>query len=263
MVGPALPVSACYPIIGIAGQADRDAFRQERAKGLSAAAGSADRESVVRQVIAELPLDARAEQGPERAVRAGDPDGDFGGWAGLSCLETVLERRDQDFLIERPLEPEIKDLFRPEMHVGGDFRGSAADTVHRIDPVQQDREIHGLCLLRDRRAPLQAVRAPDHVIDRAEAEGSHDLAELFRDEQHEVHDVFGLAFKTFPELLVLGRDAERAGVFVADAHHHTAQTDKGRGGETEFFRTEQGSDRHVPAAHQFSVCFQDDAEIDK
>ena len=59
---------------------------------------------------------------------------------------------------------------------------------------------------------------------RAEAELGHDLAQLLGDEEHEVDDVLGLARELLAQLRVLRRDADRAGVEVADAHHDAAAT---------------------------------------
>ena len=38
-------------------------------------------------------------------------------------------------------------------------------------------------------AHFNEIRASDHFIDRAEAEFSHELTHLLRDQAHEVHDV--------------------------------------------------------------------------
>ena len=56
----------------------------------------------------------------------------------------------------------------------------------------------------------------------AHAQPGHDLAQLLGHEQHEVHHVFRLARETPAQLGVLRRDAHRAGVQVAHAHHHAA-----------------------------------------
>ena len=69
--------------------------------------------------------------------------------------------------------------------------------------------------------------------------------------------MLGFSLKAPPELLVLGGNAHGAGVFGADAHHHTAHADQGRCRETEFLCSQQGGDGHVAAAHQFSVRLED------
>jgi hypothetical protein len=51
-------------------------------------------------------------------------------------------------------------------------------------------------------AHVEHVDAPDHLVDGAEAELGHDLAQLLGDEHHEVHDVLRLPL----EALGAGRD---------------------------------------------------------
>jgi hypothetical protein len=52
---------------------------------------------------------------------------------------------------------------------------------------------------------------------------------------------------------------------MADAHHNTAEGDEGGGGESEFFGTEEGSDRDVSSGFELSVGFDDNAaaEVDR
>ena len=71
----------------------------------------------------------------------------------------------------------------------------------------------------------------------------HDLAHLLGDEDHEVDHVLGLALELLAQLRVLRRDADRAGVEVADAHHDAARRDQRRGGEAELLGAEQRGDR--------------------
>ena len=124
--------------------------------------------------------------------------------------------------------------------------------------AEHDPEIHGLCTRCNSRLLPQAVGTANHLVDGAEAETGHDLAQFFRNIQHEVHDVFRFTPEAFPQRLVLSGNAERAGVFIADTHHHAPQTDQSCRRETEFLRAEQGGDRDVAAAHQLAVCLQND-----
>lgn len=50
-------------------------------------------------------------------------------------------------------------------------------------------------------------------------------------------------------------DAHRAGIQVADSHHHAAHCDKRAGAKTEFLRSEHCRDGNVTAAHEFAVRF--------
>ena len=105
----------------------------------------------------------------------------------------------------------------------------------------------------DRRAHLEAIRPPDHLVDRPEAEARHVLADLAGDERHEVDDVLRVAREARPELRVLRRDADRAGVQVADAHHHAAERDERRRREAELLGAEQRADDDVAAGLELAV----------
>ena len=87
----------------------------------------------------------------------------------------------------------------------------------------------------------------------------HDLAQLLRDEAHEVDDVLGLALELLAQPRVLRRHAGRAGVEVADAHHDAARRDERRGREAELLGAEQRGDRDVAAGLQLAVGLDRDA----
>ena len=92
--------------------------------------------------------------------------------------------------------------------------------------------------------------AADQLGDRAHAQLRHDAAQLLGDHEQVVDDVLGLPLEAPPQLRVLGRDADRAGVEVADAHHHAAERDQRGGGEAELVGAEDRADGHVaPGAH--------------
>ena len=109
------------------------------------------------------------------------------------------------------------------------------------------------------RARLEPVDAADHLLDGAEAELRHDLAQFLGDEAHEVHDVLGLARELLAQPRILRRDADGAGVQVADAHHDAARGDQRRGGEAEFLGAEQRGDHDVAAGLQLAVGLDRDA----
>ena len=123
-----------------------------------------------------------------------------------------------------------------------------------IGRIQDSGEIHLLCAFRDQVVLLlQAVGAANHFRHTSEAEGSHDLAKLLRNEPHEVHDVFRLSGKTFAQRFVLRCNADRAGILAAHAHHHAAHADKRCRRKAEFLRSKEGSDCDIPAAHKLAV----------
>ena len=110
-----------------------------------------------------------------------------------------------------------------------------------------------------RRAHVEHLDVADRLLERAEAERGEVLAHLLGDELEEVHDELGLAGELLAQLRVLRRDADRAGVEVADAHHHAAAHDERRGGEAELLGAEQRGDHDVAAGLQLAVDLHDDA----
>ena len=68
----------------------------------------------------------------------------------------------------------------------------------------------------------------------------------------------GVPREALAELGVLGRDADRTGVEVADPHHDAARDDEGCGGEPELLGPEQRRDDHVAARLQLAVDLDDD-----
>ena len=68
----------------------------------------------------------------------------------------------------------------------------------------------------------QAVASSRHLRHAAESELRHDLADLLRDKEHEPADVLRFSFEAAPQLFVLRSDADRAGVFGADAQPNIA-----------------------------------------
>ena len=69
----------------------------------------------------------------------------------------------------------------------------------------------------------------------------------------------GLPCELLAQLRILRRDAHRAGVQVALAHHDAAHRDQRRGGEPEFLGAQQRGDGHVAAGLELAVGLHDDA----
>ena len=99
----------------------------------------------------------------------------------------------------------------------------------------------------------------DHLVEGAEAERRHDLAHFFGDEEEEVDDVLGLALEPLAQHRVLRRDADRAGVQVALAHHDAADRDQRRGREAELVGAEQRADHDVAAGAHAAIDLHRDA----
>ena len=99
----------------------------------------------------------------------------------------------------------------------------------------------------------------DGLGDRAEAEGGEELPALLGDVLEEGLDELGPAGEVLAQLGVLRRDPDRAGVEVADAHHHAAGDDERRGREAELLGAEQRRHDHVPPGLDLAVDLDDDA----
>ncbi len=88
---------------------------------------------------------------------------------------------------------------------------------------------------------------------RAEAESGEELADLLGDEGEEVLDELGLAREPLAQHRVLRRDTDRAGVEVADPHHHAAHDHQRRGGEAELLGAQQCGHDDVAAGLELAV----------
>ena len=169
-----------------------------------------------------------------------------------STARPVLERRPaalDQFVVERPVDAVIL-LAHPAPGDRGGQRGH----------VEQRREIEAARLpVADRRFDVEAVGAANHLVDRAEAELRHQLAHFLGDEPEEVLDELRLAGELLAQFRVLRGHADRAGVQVADAHHHAAHDDERRRGEAVLLRAEQRANHDVAAGLELAVHLHDDA----
>ena len=93
---------------------------------------------------------------------------------------------------------------------------------------------------------------------RAEAQGREVLAHLLGDVLEEGLDELRRAGEALPQLGVLGRDADRTGVEVADPHEDAARHDERGGGEAELLGAEQRGDDDVAAGLDLAVDLHDD-----
>ena len=106
---------------------------------------------------------------------------------------------------------------------------------------------------------LEQVDAADEILEPRDAERGHDLAHVLGDEEEELDHVLGLAAEALAQLGILRRDADRAGVQVAGAHHHAAGRDQRRGREAHLVGAEQRGDDDVAARLQLAVGLHPDA----
>src|SRR5689334_5849508 len=105
----------------------------------------------------------------------------------------------------------------------------------------------------DRLAGVQQLDVADRLVQRAEAQLGEVAADLLGEELEEGDDELRPPGEPLAQLRVLGGDADRAGVQVADAHHHAAGDDQRRGREAVLLGAEQRTDDHVAAGLHLPV----------
>ncbi len=210
-----------------------------------AGAGEGDVDRPGGQAVgAVAPGDLVAEHRPDGAV---DVAHGHAAAHQLAVLEGVGRHGDQ-VVVER--------LGQAVVLLGG---AVARGALGQVGDVQDRREVEagGLPVL-DGRAGVEHLGVADRLLERAEAEPGQVLAHLLGDELEEVDDELGLAGEPLPQIGVLGRDADRAGVEVADPHHDAAGDHQRCRGEAELLGAEQGGDHDVAAGLQLAVGLHDD-----
>ena len=126
--------------------------------------------------------------------------------------------------------------------------------------VNSLREVEALGLpVLDHLALVEHLHLADHLVEGAIAQRGHQLAHFLGDEEEEVDDVLGLAGEALAQHRVLRRDADRAGVEMALAHHDAAGRDQRRGREAELVGAEQRADHDVAAGADAAVDLHRDA----
>ena len=75
---------------------------------------------------------------------------------------------------------------------------------------------------------------------------------------HKVYHIFRFSLEAFSQLRVLGRDANRTGIQVADTHHDAAHGYQRSGCETELLGTQNAGNSHITSGHQLTVSLQND-----
>ena len=170
----------------------------------------------------------------------------------LDLLAVLDRRRGQrdELLVERAVEAVVLRL-----------RAVAVLALVRVLGLVQDRrevEAVRLPVVDGGRMSSTSVWPIASAIERKPSAARYSRTSS-REELEEVHDELGLAGEPLAQLGVLRRDADRAGVEVADAHHHAAAHDERRGGEAELLAAEQRGDHDVAAGLQLAVDLHDDA----
>ncbi len=111
----------------------------------------------------------------------------------------------------------------------------------------------------DRGVHIQCLGVSNRLGNRPVAERRQVLANFLRDELEEVDHELGLAREALPQLRILGGDAHRTRIQMADAHHHAAADDQRSAGEAELLGAEQRGDHHVAPGLELAVALHDDA----
>ena len=131
---------------------------------------------------------------------------------------------------------------------------AAAHAAGHLGIVEDRRKIETARLpMIQRRPHFHAVHAADHLVHGAEAEFRHPLAHFLGDEEEKVDDVLGRSLEFRAQRRILRRDAHRAGVQVALAHHDAAHRHQRRGGKSELLGAQQRGDGDVAAGLQLAV----------
>ncbi len=188
--------------------------------------------------------DAMAEDRAHRAVDVANRQPQSGRRLALDRLLNLLQNPPVEMvLVNVALRPHASQRTAVRCVGHGEHSG-------KIQPL-------GLPVI-DGAAALQPIDAADHVVELAEAQLRHQLPHLFRHKAQVSHQVFRLAGKPFPQLLLLRGDAHRAGAEVALPHQQATQRHQCRSAEAETFGPQQGADHHVATGLHLTVHLDDD-----
>ena len=93
----------------------------------------------------------------------------------------------------------------------------------------------------------------DHLVDGAEAQARHDLAQLLGNKEHKVLDVLGLAAEAATQAAVLRGDAGGAGILLAVALHEAAHRDERHGRKAKLLGAQQAGNGDIGTVHELAV----------
>ena len=204
-----------------------------------------DLDRVLRQALLAVAARDLAGQDPaDRAVLVLAVDLDLD---PLAALERGLSLAD-DLVVEVVVEHRVLRPHAPARPLGRAV--GLREQVREVDPARLP--------VVDRLLRLEHVGAADHVLELREAHLRHVPAHLLGHEEEEVDDLLRLALELLDQVRVLRRDADRARVQVAGAHHDAAHRDQRGGGEAHLLRAEQRGDDDVAAGLHLAVGLDDD-----
>jgi hypothetical protein len=152
-------------------------------------------------------------------------------------------------VVERAIEPVV--LF---------FAMEARDFRWHRRLIEDARKVQAARLpVIDAGAGVEQIRAADQLLEAADAELRHDAPHFVGDEEHEIDDVLGLAIEFRAQQRVLRRDADRAGIEMALAHHDASGGDQRRRREAELVGAEKRPHDDVAAGFHLAVDLNGDA----
>ena len=153
--------------------------------------------------------------------------------------------------VERLVELAIRGHLRQEVATVG-ARNMSTELAGRARQHGRQIEQVGLAVTRDLDL-AQALGMADHLVDGAEAQARHDLAQLLGNKEHTVLNVLGLAAEAATQAAVLRSDTGRAGVLLAVALHEAAHGDERHGRKAKLLGAQQAGDGNIGAVHELAV----------
>ena len=238
-------------VVGVADHVDGDAGRQEGAKALAAGANAVDGDGVLGESLRVRTRDLGAEHGAHAAVHVGDVGVEVHrGERAARGLGVGHKERG----VQRARELVCRAHLGQEVTGGGTGNALAKLVGHACE---DGREVDGVGLPVARDLHLaQALGMADHLLDRAEAQLGHDVAQLLCHQIHEVDHVLGLAVEALAQLAVLRGDTHGAGVRLAVALHEAAKREQRGSAKVKDLGAEKRGHGHVATVHELAVCLQ-------
>ena len=235
-------------VVGVAAHVERNAARQEGAKALTGRTIAIDGDGAGGQALGMRLGHRVAQDGAHTAVDVGD----IGAEANRTQVRTGIGRIGHEQRgVERLVELAVRGHLRQEVatvgtrDMGTELAGRARQHGRQIQQV-------GLAVARDLDL-AQALGMADHLVDGAEAQARHDLAQLLGNKEHKVLNVLGLAAEAATQAAVLRGDAGGAGILLAVALHEAAHGDERHGRKAKLLGTQQAGDGNIGAVHELAV----------
>ena len=100
---------------------------------------------------------------------------------------------------------------------------------------------------------VEKITAADQLVDAANADPRHQLAQFLGDKEEIVDDVLGLTGKPASQDRILCGNTHRTGIEMALAHHDAAFDNQRCGGKTKLVGTQQRTDQHVAPGFHLAI----------